>query len=776
MENSSVNSLTNIIKSEMGVLCGATSPEAMMRPGVMPQMPDGLKQMYDDVHNQNPNLGPTEVLRKVSDQIAHSIIEDFESGDSIQEEIDDTLLIDVDLCEHVDKDYAEQIEVIHKFRGSVKRLNPIVLPKFKLEPGVSFFDFLAAEKIYSKPKLKEAILKGESSDAYETYKYKLPASVERTAKLAFLVNAGALQLAATNNPHLVFDLAIEYRLLRWGLGTLNLDVPKKLHDIDTLYKASESFEQQFLGAYASIQISENNKFFPVGLLGILEKVSIFLSNAESDDCLSDEAWNALAAILFAISAIGGTEQITAPLIVGRKVLADMLENDHAKDKLYRLLDHVFINEFAAKPLFLCYTAIIATLSETRDLNCSLRNMVNHYVDNLPLLGEAFEQVLLHPDDVMDAKAGAVNAAYSAYMEFIDTSLKDLTGYRELVSKDSLPTLTALSEEFLSIKERPNHWRNVATANLMDEFKSIIVGHNDYPLWSPEETKEDFEELAAESKSLIDYGDIEQATVVLGKLTEHKKALANDLIGHLNVTKKVSHFFDEIDNLYESQQKDKLNSVSSYELRNKELQCEIDDLTIELQHAHDKNQNLNDELFKKHQEINALEIEKQKIKSEISHGFSEELSCVLFGRPRTPTCHDVLIVMQQTYPYVEFADGALEFAKNCVYANVDNLFKMLNLVCGEYYQKIVTESRPDCEARTLLGKAYSRGESDTVMKSSKLRAMREFTYNGDKITVSKHLTIGVSRNSTQTVQVHFDIIEGNKLLIARLGEHLPTSMN
>ncbi len=81
-----------------------------------------------------------------------------------------------------------------------------------------------------------------------------------------------------------------------------------------------------------------------------------------------------------------------------------------------------------------------------------------------------------------------------------------------------------------------------------------------------------------------------------------------------------------------------------------------------------------------------------------------------------------------------------------------------------------EGKPDTVARKALGMAYRAGESDQTMAIPKLRAQREFKYNGETTVFSQHLTLGTKRGDQATIQVHFKIID-KKLVIARVGTHL-----
>lgn len=87
-----------------------------------------------------------------------------------------------------------------------------------------------------------------------------------------------------------------------------------------------------------------------------------------------------------------------------------------------------------------------------------------------------------------------------------------------------------------------------------------------------------------------------------------------------------------------------------------------------------------------------------------------------------------------------------------------------------YLDAIRGGKPDAEARHELGSCYAAKESDTVMKSSKLRAMRQFEYNGDRVTFTQHLRLGNSSGTQYGLRVYFMIDEG-RVVIAYCGQHL-----
>lgn len=86
-----------------------------------------------------------------------------------------------------------------------------------------------------------------------------------------------------------------------------------------------------------------------------------------------------------------------------------------------------------------------------------------------------------------------------------------------------------------------------------------------------------------------------------------------------------------------------------------------------------------------------------------------------------------------------------------------------------YIESVASGTPDAEARKLFpSRVFAANESETTEMGS-LRKEREFLWEGKTHYFPKHLRIGVSSDTRNTVRVYFDVIDG-QLVIASCGEH------
>lgn len=170
----------------------------------------------------------------------------------------------------------------------------------------------------------------------------------------------------------------------------------------------------------------------------------------------------------------------------------------------------------------------------------------------------------------------------------------------------------------------------------------------------------------------------------------------------------------------------------------------------------------------------LAAENQSLK-EIMKGLNSELKIsdafnkVFFSRPTKPTILDIKAVIQEQFPFVKFADNINKPIENCIFENTAKLTDYLFRICDSYYPQIIS-GKPDSVAKTCLGTVYYPQESEMVNSSKKNRALRDFVFDGEVITINKHITLGSKHDKRATIQVFFDI-RGNQLLIGYIGEHL-----
>ncbi|WP_137887647.1 hypothetical protein [Pseudomonas sp. 2FE] len=106
------------------------------------------------------------------------------------------------------------------------------------------------------------------------------------------------------------------------------------------------------------------------------------------------------------------------------------------------------------------------------------------------------------------------------------------------------------------------------------------------------------------------------------------------------------------------------------------------------------------------------------------------------------------------------------------ANFDGTERMLDLMHKLVYGYLdaINTGSPDTVARKAFGpKAYSAQESQTTLSDARLRAMREFAYEGKKRLFTRHLRVG-NATGQEGMRIYFDIIDG-LVVLAYVGPHL-----
>src|SRR5262249_38597658 len=99
-------------------------------------------------------------------------------------------------------------------------------------------------------------------------------------------------------------------------------------------------------------------------------------------------------------------------------------------------------------------------------------------------------------------------------------------------------------------------------------------------------------------------------------------------------------------------------------------------------------------------------------------------------------------------------------------------QLLWLLATEYRAALVS-GKGDTEARKVLGSAYAACESETTGQNGGAKAMRTFDYQGEQVTMEKHLKVGVKESDARTARVYFHWdSERGRIVIGHCGPHLP----
>ncbi|WIO61292.1 hypothetical protein QO021_29850 (plasmid) [Pseudomonas amygdali pv. lachrymans] len=138
---------------------------------------------------------------------------------------------------------------------------------------------------------------------------------------------------------------------------------------------------------------------------------------------------------------------------------------------------------------------------------------------------------------------------------------------------------------------------------------------------------------------------------------------------------------------------------------------------------------------------------------------------------TPT--DVLMFIESVSEgRVVVLDSAWKSAKEAAaFQQTGRMMDVITSMVFPYYDSLMA-GNPDATARAILGNSYSANESETVSSHRRLRAQREFEYQGKIHFFERHLKAG-NGAGLEGMRIHFDIIDG-KVVIAYTGPHLECS--
>lgn len=138
---------------------------------------------------------------------------------------------------------------------------------------------------------------------------------------------------------------------------------------------------------------------------------------------------------------------------------------------------------------------------------------------------------------------------------------------------------------------------------------------------------------------------------------------------------------------------------------------------------------------------------------------------------TPT--DVLMFIESVSEgRVVVLDSAWKSAKEAAsFQQTGRMLDVITTMVFPYYDSLMA-GNPDSTARAILGNSYSANESETVSSHRRLRAQREFEYQGEIHFFERHLKAG-NGAGLEGMRIHFDIIDG-KVVIAYTGPHLECS--
>ncbi len=156
--------------------------------------------------------------------------------------------------------------------------------------------------------------------------------------------------------------------------------------------------------------------------------------------------------------------------------------------------------------------------------------------------------------------------------------------------------------------------------------------------------------------------------------------------------------------------------------------------------------------------------------------SEEIDLIRrIGMREKVTPVDVLeyyrLIAGERVVILESAIKSAQDSKHFAYC--DRMIDMVGSLCFQYLDSI-NAGNPDSVAREVFASdGYSARESETVLADSRLRAMREFIYQGETCLFKRHLRIGTGKGAANGMRIYFEMID-KKVVIAYAGAHLEVS--
>lgn len=207
---------------------------------------------------------------------------------------------------------------------------------------------------------------------------------------------------------------------------------------------------------------------------------------------------------------------------------------------------------------------------------------------------------------------------------------------------------------------------------------------------------------------------------------------------------------------------------------KPVTAELAELQEELETALTRNTQLERELGEVRTEIFNLRAYRDSLPATdtstvIAQADMELLRRVAFREALTPV--DVLAFIQFVAgDRVVVLESAWKSAREAsAFQYAGRMLDALKTMVFPYFESL-KNGNPDSVAREILAGMYSAKESQSVGTSTKLRSLREFIYEGQVHYFERHLRIG-NGGGMEGMRLHFDIFNGEKIVIAYAGPHL-----
>ncbi|MEZ4449877.1 MAG: hypothetical protein R3B09_10400 [Nannocystaceae bacterium] len=142
-----------------------------------------------------------------------------------------------------------------------------------------------------------------------------------------------------------------------------------------------------------------------------------------------------------------------------------------------------------------------------------------------------------------------------------------------------------------------------------------------------------------------------------------------------------------------------------------------------------------------------------------------------GDPTPEQCLEVLMCLYgERVAILESARDSARRAEG--FKHGERLLDLLVRLATDYWRRMV-DGGGDAQAKEVFGdRAFAAKESRTAMDNDRARRERTFVHRGERHVMWRHLRIGASDTTEDSIRVHFDwLADERQILIGHCGEHL-----
>jgi len=198
----------------------------------------------------------------------------------------------------------------------------------------------------------------------------------------------------------------------------------------------------------------------------------------------------------------------------------------------------------------------------------------------------------------------------------------------------------------------------------------------------------------------------------------------------------------------------------------EHELQLDEQKDQLEHTIEQKESRIRELTHRLEEMKA-----GKVGTELANEARGAFEACIDGEP---TLEQVLLALVGLYPdrLVVLPEAWKAARQSAKFRKGREALRLLRSLATEYWEALQA-GKGDAQARRIFGNNYAAKESQTVENNKRAKEARTFSYNGQAITMLKHLKIGTKDSLSETLRVHFEwIAKDGLIVIGHCGGHLP----